>query len=158
MGKIIILDETTRNPITLMGKRAGVCWGGDVQNQDKNYARGLDCLKSNHGRVLEYVNIETIIQGYSARVIREWYTHIGGAPSRLQASTRYIDYSDFMCVVPDSVKLNKEALGIYERCLKEIRKSVAMLASDCKIPREDIALLLPLGMETTIVDRRNLRN
>ncbi len=33
-----------------------------------------------------------MLEGYSARVIRKWYTHIGGQPTRLQASTRYIDY------------------------------------------------------------------
>ena len=37
MGKVIILDETTRNPITLIGKRAGVCWGADVTDDEKNY-------------------------------------------------------------------------------------------------------------------------
>ena len=87
MGKITILPETTKNPITLMGQRAGVCWGANVEDAEKNYKRGLDCLSSGHGRVMEYVNVEMIIDGYSARVIREWYTHLGGAPTRLQAST-----------------------------------------------------------------------
>lgn len=27
MGHITILEETTRYPITLMGSRAGICWG-----------------------------------------------------------------------------------------------------------------------------------
>ena len=88
---ITILKETPKNPITLMGERAGVCWGADTDNKEKNYKRGLECIKSGHHRVLEYVNVEMILDGYSARVIREWYTHIGGAPTRLQASTRYIN-------------------------------------------------------------------
>ena len=46
MGKITILEETTKNPITLMGKRAGVCWGADITDDAKNYKRGLDCLVS----------------------------------------------------------------------------------------------------------------
>ena len=76
MGTITILEETTRNPISLMGQRAGVCWGADVTNKERNYKRGLDCLKSGHGRVMEYVNVEMVMDGYSARVIREWYTHL----------------------------------------------------------------------------------
>ena len=76
MGKITILEETTKNPITLMGKRAGVCWGADITDDAKNYKRGLDCLVSGHGRVMEYVNVEMVLDGYSARVIREWYTHL----------------------------------------------------------------------------------
>ena len=158
MGKVIILDETTKNPLTLMGKRAGGCWGGDIQDNAKNYKRGLDCLESGHGRVLEYVNVEMVLEGYSARVIREWYTHIGGGPTRLQASTRYIDYSNFEAVVPNSVKGNEAARKCYESCLNEIKKHADILLNEYNIPREDVALLLPLGMETKIVDKRNLRN
>ncbi len=158
MGKIIILEETTKYPLTLMGQRAGVCWGGDIQDRDKNYRRGLDCLESGHGRVLEYVNVEMVMEGYSARVIREWYTHIGGAPTRLQASTRYINYNDFDYIVPDSVKKNKDAEMCYEKCISEIKDCTRYLLEECRIPREDIAMLLPLGMQTKIVDKRNLRN
>ena len=51
MGTITILPETTKNPITLMGQRAGVCWGGNVEDPEKNYKRGMDCIISGHGRV-----------------------------------------------------------------------------------------------------------
>ena len=36
MGQIIILEETTKHPITLMGSRAGICWGSDVSDREKN--------------------------------------------------------------------------------------------------------------------------
>ena len=36
----------------------------------------MDCILSGHGRVMEYVNVEMVLKGYSARVEREWYTHI----------------------------------------------------------------------------------
>lgn len=158
MGKVIILEETTKYPIALMGQRAGVCWGGDIQDKIKNYKRGIECLESGHFRVLEYVNVEMILEGYSARVTREWYTHIGGGPTRLQASTRYINYSDFKYIVPSSVKNNEEALKCYEMCVDEIKKQMSRLTNEYNIPREDVALLLPLGMETKVVDKRNLRN
>ena len=41
---ITILEETPEKPITLMGRRAGVCWGGNIGNDEKNYKRGLDCI------------------------------------------------------------------------------------------------------------------
>lgn len=158
MGKITILEETTKNPITLMGKRAGVCWGANIDDDEKNYKRGLDCLQSGHGRVMEYVNVEMIIDGYSARVIREWYTHLGGSPTRLQASTRYIDYeSGFDYVIPKSISKDKDILYAYDRAMKNIQESLKSLEA-CGVPREDIAMLLPLGMTTKIVDKRNLRN
>lgn len=158
MGNIIILEETTKNPITLIGKRAGVCWGADITDNKKNYKRGMDCILSNHGRTLEYVNVEMIIDGYSARVIREWYTHLGGSPTRLQASTRYIDYEHgFDYVVPDSIRNDEKRYEIYTEAIHQINKALVEL-EDIGTPREDSALLLPLGMTTKIVDKRNLRN
>lgn len=158
MGNVIILEETTKYPITLIGKRAGVCWGADITDDKKNYKRGVDCITSNHGRTLEYVNVEMIIDGYSARVIREWYTHLGGAPVRLQASTRYIDYEHgFDYVVPNSIRNDEKRYQIYTEAIHQINKTLMDL-EDIGTPREDSALLLPLGMTTKIVDKRNLRN
>ena len=158
MGNILILEETTKKPLTLMGQRAGVCWGGNITDPEKNYKRGLDCLESGHGRVMEYVNVEMVLDGYSARVIREWYTHIGGAPTRLQASTRYIKYDNFEYIVPERIKKNEEAYKRYTDMMDNISDTCKYLEEELNIPREDAAMLLPLGMSTKVVDKRNLRN
>lgn len=84
--------------------------GKRYYRQRKNYKRGLDCIKSNHGRVFEFVNIEAIIEDYSARVIREWYTHIGGSPTRLQSSTRYVNYDNFEYIIPKQYRLKNKSL------------------------------------------------
>lgn len=158
MGKITIQKYTTKNPITMIGYEAGVCWGADVSDDEKNYKRGLDCLEANHGRTFEFPDIYATIEGYSARVIREWYTHLGGAPTRLQASTRYIDYqSGFDYVVPNSIKNNETAYREYIECMDTITTKLQYL-DDLGIKREDSAMMLPLAMETKIVDKRNVRN
>lgn len=157
MGKVTILPETTKDPISLIGRCAGVCWGADTEDEDKNYQRGLDCIKQNHGRTLEFPDVYAVIDGYSARVIREWYTHVGGAPTRLQASTRYIEYEGFDYVTPKTIKRNAPAKILYEDIMLEIdvvRKHLVTLG----IPTEDVAMILPLGMTTCIMDKRNLRN
>ena len=160
MGTITILPETTKNPITLMGVRAGVCWNSDITDDEKNYKRGMNCIKSGHGRVMEYVNVEMILDGYSARVIREWYTHIGALPTRLQASTRYINYSKngFSYVTPKTVADNGAAKVKWDGLMEHIRTELSSLENDYGIPKEDVANGLPLGMTTKIVDRRNLRS
>lgn len=159
MGKVTIQSEyTTKNPITMIGTEAGICWGADISNAEKNYKRGLDCLENEHGRTFEFPDIYMILDGYSARVIREWYTHIGGAPTRLQASTRYIDYeSGFSFVTPPSIRSNTEALTVYQELMYDITEALQKLEA-LGIPREDSALGLPLGMTTKIVDKRNVRN
>lgn len=158
MGKVTILEGTTRNPITKIGEMAGICWGADTTDPAKNYKRGMDCIESGHGRTLEFANVEMELDGYSARVIREWYTHIGGAPTRLQASTRYIDYGKFEYVTPPSIiDASTEVRVTYENAMESTRLFIATL-ENLGIPREDAAMLLPLGMTTRIVDKRNLRN
>ena len=98
------------------------------------------------------------IDGYSARVIREWYTHIGGSPTRLQASTRYVNYQKgFDYVTPPSILKNKDALNIYIGMMADIADALKELDA-VGIPREDSALGLPLGMTTKIVCKHNLRN
>lgn len=160
MGNVTVLKETTRNPISLIGERAGVCWSADISDPEKNYRRGMDCIQSDHGRCLEFVNVEMVLSGYSARVIREWYTHLGGAPTRLQESTRRIDYEKdggFQYVVPPSIEGNPDALAKYQTLMMNIRNTCKEL-EELGVPQEDSALCLPLGMTSKIVDKRNLRN
>lgn len=157
MGTVTILPETTKNPITLIGERAGVCWGADTSDEYKNYRRGWDCIESGHGRTLEFPDVHMVLDGYSARVMREWYTHIGGAPTRLQASTRYINYGEFEYVLPESIKQISFALYEYNNIMRDIRTVIRDLEG-MGVPREDCAMLLPLGMTTRVVDKRNLRN
>lgn len=157
MGKVIIQEYTTKNPISLIGEEAGVCWGADTSDQEKNYKRGLDCLNANHGRTWEFPSVYMILDGYSARVIREFYTHIGGAPTRLQASTRYINYQKgFDYVIPPSISINAEAYDVYCKAMGDIVAASQKLEK-LGIPKEDSANILPLGMGTKIVCKFNPR-
>ena len=45
----MIQNYTCKNPITMIGFEAGICWGADTEDEKKNYRRGLDCLESGHG-------------------------------------------------------------------------------------------------------------
>lgn len=157
MGKIIIdISETTLEPISLIGKKAGSCWGADIYDYEKNFKRGVDCIQSGHGRTLEYPNIVMTLDGYSARVIRELYTHIGGAPTRLQASTRYINYKDFDFILPPKIAQNITAQNVYHTTMQTISKALMQL-EELNIPKEDSANLLPLGMTTKVEFKTNLR-
>ena len=157
MGKIILEDVTVKNPITLIGKMAGLCYGSDTSSNEKNYKRGLQCIKDGHGRVLEFPDIYMYLSGYSARVIREWYTHIGGMPTRLQESTRYIDYSSFPYVIPPSIGRNADALKEYEASMGNTRRLIENLVKKYDIPKEDAAMALPLGMKTGVSCKINSR-
>lgn len=153
---IIIQEHTTKNPITLIGEEAGICYGADTSSQEKNYNRGLDCLKSNHGRTLEFPSIYVVVDEYSAKMVRELYTHIGGAPTRLQSSTRYIKYGDYKYVTPPSIEKLEEANAIYKVVNETIANGIKRLR-DLGVPNEDATMLLPLCMETKVVCKYNPR-
>ena len=149
--------NATEKPITFMGKVAGVCYNSDIENADKNYKRGLKNIKDNHGRVMEYVDIVIEVDGYSARTVRQIYTHVVGT-SRLSASTRYIDYSgdNFTYYTPKSILKDKDALHTYDKCMDNILESYNTLLN-MGIDKEDVANILPLGLNQKMVLKINFR-
>ena len=157
MGRVLVRDYTTKTPLQMIGESAGFCWGSDISDANKNMKRAIDCIASGHGRTMEFPDIHLILDGYSARVIRELYTHIGCLPTRLQSSTRYVDAKSFKYVTPPSIFKNEKAKQVYDETMEHIREGYAKL-EELGIKREDAAMVLPLGMETVIVDKRNFRN
>lgn len=156
-GRVIILSETTDEPIEMMGRFAGECWGANTKDHEKNFNRGIDCLKSGHGRVMEYPQIYLILDGWSARVLREVMRHNGGDPTYLQASTRYINYQDFSYVTPPAIEKNEKARVAYNDLMASMQATLKFLEQECGIKREDAGMILPLGMTTKVVMRTNLR-
>ena len=157
MGKITICKETTKNPLVAMGFYSGVCYGSDISNEEKNKKRGIQCLKDNHGRTLEIPQVYLIIDGYSARLLRQIYTHIAGSPTRLQASTRYIPYERFEYIIPPAIEKNQSAKEEYIIAMSNIQEAYETLL-DQGISKEDVANLLPLGMKSKMVLRTNARH
>ena len=157
MGKVTIQKHTSTDPITLIGEEAGICWGADTTDAEKNHKRGVDCIQSNHGRAMEFPSIYLVISGYSSKVIREFYTHIVGN-SRLQASTRYIDYSkQFDSVIPHSIANNEDATKVWNEYMANVAPTIQKL-KEIGVPTEDATNVLPLAYTTKIVVKMNLRS
>ena len=140
----------TKEPLDLMGQVASTCWNSEPS---KDIAK--KCLEASHGRVLEYPDITVEIKGYSARMMRELYTHCVGV-TRLQQSTRYVNYKDFEYFIPTSIVHNSDAMLVYESLMSEIGKSYQSLLA-MGVSKEDTANILPLGMISTVVLKINLR-
>lgn len=147
----------TKKPIQLMGKIAGCCYGSDTKTQEKNFKRGMKCIEDGHGRVMEYADVVLEIDEYSARAIRELYVHIIGT-SRVQASTRYINYGsdNFKYYIPESIEKDAACLSLYKEEMNYILHTYNDLIQ-FGIPKEDAANLLPLGLFSKVVLKINLR-
>ena len=156
MRKIVIDEHTPKDPLTLIGKMVGPCYGSDTSDPEKNKKRGIQCIKDGHYRVLEYATVWFTVSGYSARWAREFYTHIGGAPTRTQASTRYIDEGNFDYYIPPSIEKEEEAKELYINTMDYIKATYMTLLKN-GFAKEDAAGVLPLNMSTTISCHFNAR-
>lgn len=151
MIKVIDVDYS---PLSYLGHCAGICYGQRNPNRYKAIAES--CILSEHDRVEEFPTITMEISEYSAKAIRDIYTHIIGT-TRLGSSTRYIDYSKgFDFSIPPSVLADPNATKVW--C--EHMNAVDNVMSELKlmgIPVEDFTGLLPLAYHHTIVLKINLR-
>lgn len=154
---IKIKKYTTEYPLQMIGELSGICWGANTEDAEKNIKRAWDCIDSGHERTEEFPDIYMVLDGYSAKCLRELYTHIGGAPTRLQASTRYIDYEKgFNVVTPPSVEKNNDAAEVWYKAISDIKGAMGALKV-LGIPNEDLTNLLPLAYQSKMVWKVNLR-
>lgn len=153
--KLTLVGDTTEHPLQKIGSVAGVCWGANTDDIQKNVNRAISCIESDHGRVLEWVNVEILIEGMSARCMREVGRHCVGT-SYLQSSTRYVDESNFKYYTPPSCQ--KDGVReVYEKGMKQVAEFYGELI-ELGVPREDAANALPLGMDSKVVWKINLRS
>lgn len=152
MIKLIRYDE---KPITLIGECVGNCYGTDTTDPIKNYKRGKQCILDGHGRVEEYPDVIMEIDGYSIKVVREFYTHIIGT-TRTQESTRYVNMKERGYFTPPKILADANASYIYATQMKAIFDAYENLVA-LGIPKEDASMVLPLGMNTKFVVKMNVR-
>lgn len=149
---MIKLLDYTKEPLTFMGDCATRCWDSSPSNT-RSVAH--DCIKSGHGRVMEFADVTMEIEGFSARAIRELYTHIAGT-SRLQASTRYVNYRNMEYFTPSKIENDDVAVQIYDDAMEYLKLAYKQL-EELGIPKEDIANILPLAMESKTILKINVR-
>ena len=153
---IQILEKyTDKYPLQHIGEVAGICWNSPIDDKEKNIKRAKSCISSGHTRTCEYPDVELVISGYSARCIRELYTHIIGT-TRLQESTRYVDMKDFGYFTPPKILADEKSNEIYTEGMEAIKDAYVKMEEN-GIVKEDSANILPLGMDTKIVLKINLR-
>ena len=153
MIKVITYDK---HPITLIGECVGNCYGSDTSDPVKNFKRGKQCIDDGHGRVLEYPDVIMEFDEYSIKVVREFYTHIGGSPTRTQESTRYVNMKEREYFTPPKINFDGKAYTAYSNAIDVIWDTYEQLV-EMDIPKEDASMILPLGMHTKFVVKMNAR-
>lgn len=152
MNKIELINHT-ENPLATIGTNASYCYCTELKDSEHASRIAKHCINSGHGRNLEFADI-TLKITCSARCAREWYTHIGGSPTRVQASTRYITYDDFEYFIPEFN--NDIALEEYTDCMNTIQEAYGRL-KELDINNDLTGYMLPLSMQTTFIWKGNVR-
>lgn len=145
--------ENTKFPLTRIGTNASYCYDTKLKDLDHAARIAKHCINSGHGRNLEFADV-TLKITCSARCAREFYTHIGGSPTRVQASTRYITYDNFDYFTPDGLTVEQDQ--IYYQLMQNIKRAYGLL-KELDTPNDITGYILPLAMETTFIWKGNIR-
>lgn len=145
--------EYTKFPLTRIGTNASYCYDTKLKDIDHAARIAKHCINSGHGRNLEFADV-TLKITCSARCAREIYTHIGGAPTRVQASTRYINYNNFNYFTPE---FNNEKVEKEYHKVMDIIQDFYGLMKEFDMNNDITGYILPLAMETTFIWKGNIR-
>ena len=147
---------TMKDPLNCIGYNMATCYGTKTDKEERNVKRAREHLIA-HGRLQELPDIYVTIEGYSAKCLRELYTHIGCLPTRMQASTRYIDYSKgFNYITPPSVEKDPVAKETWDMTMAFIANQMKQL-KQLNVPVEDLTNILPLAYESKMIWKINMR-
>jgi thymidylate synthase (FAD) len=146
--------SATKNPISFIGECSSICYNSSNDDKEKVFNRGLMCIKQNHGETSEFVDLIFETDEYSARCLRELLRH--RITTKLQASTRYVNYDNMDYYIPDSIRQNEKAWEIYEIFMENVKETYKKLLN-FKVPKEDVANILPLGMKSKVIFKCTLR-
>jgi len=111
-------------------------------------------IKMGHTSVLEHSNasfrISDVSRAFSHQLVRHRLA------SFTQKSQRYVSEKEFEYVIPDSIKNNERALGIFKFMMDEINWNYQELQK-LGIRNEDARFILPNACTTEIVITANFR-
>ena len=153
---MIKILEITENTIEMIGRVASTCYNLEVKNKEKAKRLGLNYIRANHGRALEFAGVTFTVSGYSIRVCREIFRHIIGT-SGLQESTRYVPYEQgFNFYTPNTID-KCGMLDEYNSFMKSCNTFYKRLI-EAGVPQEDSANVLPLATNSVITMKFNVRS
>lgn len=124
-------------------------------NINKNDVKRLkEVIGYGHVSVVEHASFTFSIEGISRACSHQLVRH--RIASYTQQSQRRVKIEDFDPVIPSSIKLNEEALGIFKKSMKDLYNTYQRLIH-IDIPLEDARYVLPNATKTTIIVTMNAR-
>lgn len=110
--------------------------------------------KSGHLSVFEHASFTFSLEGVSRVMTHQLVRH--RIASYSQRSQRYVDESNFSCVIPPSIAENQEALKLYEEAVDKARSLYRKLC-ELGVDKEDARYIIPQAIESKIIVTMNAR-
>ena len=143
------LKFITPDAENFIGSMAGICYGSDTENYEKNVKRAAKCADDGHLATLRFAHAVFHISGISRvcshQLVRSKHLDF------LQRSQRYCSESDAKFVYPGT-DLDTKISGLYQ-----IAHRVYKDLLEAGVKREDARFVLPEGTQTEVVVVGNLQ-
>lgn len=152
------LLSCTKKPLETIYRAYRTCYSKDVPSKIK--IKSTEEMERfikehiHHESPLEHCSLTFSVEGVSRSLSHQLVRH--RIASYSQQSQRYVNMGSPDYVVPDSIRMNAQALEFYSHMLGDITKHYNALVN-LGIPKEDARYLLPNATTTNLVMTMNLR-
>lgn len=149
----VTVESATKNPIELISKAAGMCYGKD----DVRPSRVMTCVKNGHTSVIEHVSATLKIEGISRACLAQLTRHRIASFSVMSQRYCKIGEDDWYVMPPLDEDADVEAFG----CALGIAMSTYKEEIARGIKPEDARFLLPEATKTSLymtINARSLQN
>ena len=137
------LKFITPDAENFIGAMAGICYGSDTENYEKNVKRAAKCAEDSHFATLRFAHAVFHISGVSRicthQLVRSKHLDY------LQRSQRYCNESNAQFVFPGT-ELDTKISGLYQVAQRVYNDLIA-----AGVKKEDARFVLPEGTQTELV-------
>ena len=153
--QVNILDITT-DALKVISLAARTCYASrKTYSEDKQEAFIKGLIKSGHLSPLEFANVTFDVKNISRCCLAQVTRHRIGISFCVE-SQRYVNQSDSVIIIPETIKQNKYAYEAYEEALFKAKECYEELLT-LGIPKEDARYVLPEGTCTNLSICLNFR-
>jgi thymidylate synthase (FAD) len=150
--KILLLNHTN-DPEFVIGQMAGICYGSQSDDREKNIKRAAHCVDKGHLATLRFAHATFHVSGISRACSHQFVRskHL----DFLQRSQRYCDETKSDIVIPDAITNSKQLKYFNTAIEMSYAVYTNLLAEGVK--KEDARMVLPTCSETELIVTGNFQ-
>lgn len=145
--KVTLLNHTN-DPEFVIGQMAGICYGSQSDDREKNIKRASHCVNKGHLATLRFAYATFHVSGIS-RICSHQFVRSKHLDF-LQRSQRYCDETQSDIVIPDAVSAGATNLSQFNHAVEQCYKTYESLIRQ-GVKKEDARFVLPSCTTTELI-------